>query len=221
MADSFIPRPDALALIWMESFANGISANPAAYELSAIDASTISTAVTEFSDALSVSSYVPTRTQDTVNIKDTKRNSAESLCRQYALQIKVNNGISDALKLAIGVRPVNESREPIYVPQTSPLLNIVANTPGAQTVRYADSFDPEKRGKPFGAASLQLYLAIGETPIDDEAQAAFYGNFTKNPVAVAFDEADNKKVATYFARWQGKRGDVGPWSLPISMTIAA
>jgi hypothetical protein len=221
MADSFIPRPDAQALIWMESFANGISANFAAYELSAIDATTISDAVEQFSEALSIASYVPTRTQETVNIKDTKRNAAESLCRQYALQIKVNNGISDALKLAIGVRPVNESREAIYVPQTSPLLNIVANTPGAQTVRYADSFDPEKRGKPFGAASIQLFVAIGDEPIDDEAQAQFVGNFTKNPIAVAFDETDNKRVASYFARWCGNRGDVGPWSLPVSMTIAA
>jgi hypothetical protein len=221
MAGDFIPAQDAQALLWMEAFATGIQSNFAAYELSAIDAAMISDAVAEFSDALSIATTVPTRTKDTINIKDTKRNAAESLCRQYALQIKVDNGISDALKLAIGVRPVNDSREPIYVPQTSPLLNIVANTPGAQTVKFADSFDPSNRGKPFGAASLQLFVAIGEEPIDDEAQAVFLGNYTKNPIAVAFDEADNKKVASYFARWCGKRGDVGPWSLPISMTIAA
>ncbi len=221
MAESFIPRTDAQLLIWMEAFAQGISSNPGSFDLTGADATTINEAVIEFSDALSVATYVPTRTQDTVNIKDTKRNAAEALCRQYAIQIKYNNGIDDSLKLGIGVRPVNNAREPIFAPQTSPLLNIVANTPGAQTVRYADSLEPEKRAKPFGAASLQLFAAIGEDPIDDEGQAEFIGNFTKNPIAVAFVEEDNKKVATYFARWQGKRGDVGPWSLPVSMTIAA
>jgi hypothetical protein len=28
-------------------------------------------------------------------------------------------------------------------------------------------------------------------------------------------------VATYFARWASRRGDVGPSSLPVSMRIAA
>ena len=221
MADSFIPRQDHLALAWMQSFGNGIAANPATYELTAADATTITTAVQEFQDALAVTDSVPTRTKDTINIKDTKRNAAESLCRQYALQIKVNNGIDDNLKIAIGVRPINDSREPIFCPQTSPLLNIVANTPGAQTLRFGDSIDPEMKGKPFGAASLQLFLAITDNPTVDEAEAQFFGNFTKNPIPVAFTEVDNKKTATYFARWQGKRGDIGPWSLPVSMTIAA
>ena len=55
----------------------------------------------------------------------------------------------------------------------------------------------------------------------DPEQAQFYGAFKKNPVAVGFDPADDGKVATYFARRASRRGDVGPWSLPVSMRIAA
>jgi hypothetical protein len=38
---------------------------------------------------------------------------------------------------------------------------------------------------------------------------------------VDFTEDKDGKVATYYARWASVRGEVGPWSLPISMRIAA
>lgn len=46
---------------------------------------------------------------------------------------------------------MNPNREPIECPQTCPLLNVIAATPGAQTLRYADSMTPDSPAKPFGA----------------------------------------------------------------------
>lgn len=221
MSSPYIPTREADALIWMQAFASTIQANFATYELTSADATTISNAVQAFADALAIVAEPTTRTPVNVNTKDTLRNAAENLCRQYATQIKYNNGISDASKIAAGVRPVNNSREPIFVPQTSPLVNVTAATPGAHTVRFADSLDPNERKKPFGAASLQLFCFIGDEPTVNEDDAKFIGLFTKNPIAVAFDPDDDGKMATYFARWSGKRGDTGPWSLPVSMRIAA
>ena len=125
------------------------------------------------------------------------------------------------MKIDIGVRPVNESKTPIFCPQTSPLINVTAATPGAHTLKFADSLEPNLRRRPFGAAALQLFCHIGPEPIVDEDQAQFIGLFTKNPAVVAFTPEDDGKCATYFCRWSGKRGDVGPWSLPVSMRIAA
>ena len=95
--------------------------------------------------------------------------------------------------------------------------------PGSQTLRYNDSIDPSKRGGlPAGADCLLLYLAISEGPVADVAQARLAGKFSRNPVGVGFDAADNGKTATYFAQWAGRRnGDVGPMSGPQSMVIAA
>jgi hypothetical protein len=69
--------------------------------------------------------------------------------------------------------------------------------------------------------SLQLFVAIADTPTVDENDAVFVGNFTKNPIAVAFSPEDDGKCATWFARWQSRKGDTGPWSLPVTMRIAA
>lgn len=221
MADSFIPRPDHQALAWMSAFSTVLSSSPETFLISQADADSIEAAVLSFAAALAVTDVVQTRTQGTVNAKDTARNAAESLCRQYAVQIKYNNGISDQSKIEAGVRPVNESRTPIFCPQTSPLVNVTAATPGSHTLRYADSFEPDKKAKPAGAVAIALYAYIGEGPTVNEDEAEFMGLYTKNPIVVAFQPDDDGKMATYFTRWSGKRGDMGPYSLAVSMRIAA
>ena len=48
-----------------------------------------------------------------------------------------------------------------------------------------------------------------------------HGKFTRNPIAVAFQAADNGKTATYWGRWAGSRGDTSPFSNPVHLGIAA
>ncbi|MCI0365028.1 MAG: hypothetical protein L0219_14215 [Phycisphaerales bacterium] len=221
MATSYIPAQDAQALIWMQTFSQGITANPGLYMLTAADAAAISAAVAAFDVALDVASDPTTRTPVSVATKDDARTAAEQICRQFVNLIKYNAGISDPDKIAIGVRPVNPNRDPIPAPSTSPLVNVVLATPGAMTLRYADSTTPDSPAKPFGATELQLFVAVGTTPAVDPVAAKFYGKFTKNPVGVGFSSPDDGKIATYFARWASRKGDTGPWSLPVSMRIAA
>lgn len=219
--NDYMPAEDAEFSLWAQAFANGISANYAAYMLTAAQAASIQGVVDDFVAALLVASTESTRTKPNIIIKDDAREIAETLCRQYAILIKDNAGIADADKVAIGVRPVNPNRQPVECPQTAPLLSVLGNTPGQQQLRYADSATPDSKAKPFGASELQLFRAIGTAENAPLADAKFYAKVTRNPVVVAFDEADDGKVATYYARWASVRGEVGPWSLPVSMRIAA
>jgi len=221
MATPYIPAEDADALTWMTAFSGGISANPGLFMLTSSDATTISNAVTQFNSAWFAANDPETRTQAQVSLKNQTRNAAEGVCRQYAITIKNNAAINDQDKINIGVRPINESREPVFCPQTSPLINVLGATPGTQTLRYADSNTPDSPAKAFGAIQLQLFVAIKDAPTADADEAEYYGSFTRNPIPVAFAETDDGKVASYFARWVGRRGDTGPWSQPVSMRIAA
>ena len=221
MGSDWIPVSDAEALAFMQNFASQISAAPATWGLVAADATAIDNAVDPFASSYAVAVSPSTRTPVTINTKDQSRASAEAVVRSYAAQIRVNNGVSDSNKIAIGIRPVNHTRTPVPPPATSPLMNIVVNTPGVQTLRYADSATPDSAAKPPGAIALQLFCAVGAAPVTDPAAAGFRGAYTKNPVSVPFDAADDGKVATYFARWATRTGEVGPWSLPVSMRIAA
>jgi len=218
---SYIPPNEGPALDWMLAFSAGISANPPLYLLTAADATAIANAVNAFAAARAITIIPATRNEVTIADKDDARTSAEQICRQYALLIKFNAGISDGDKINIGVRPVNPDREPIEAPASSPMLNIKGCTPGSQTLVYSDSNTPDSAAKPFGASELQLFVAIADAPVVDPADATFLGKFTRNPIGVQFDAEDNRKQATYFARWASPRGDVGPWSLPVSMAIAA
>lgn len=220
MANPAFPRANAKCLAMMQNFARHISAGPSVYMLSAADAAGIQGAVDAFAAAYAVAMDPNARTKVSVAKKDEARNAAEQLCRQYYSLIKPNAGVSDADKIAIGVNPVNRGRTRVNCPQTLPALSILAATFGTHTLRYKDSL-ADGSGKPFGATQLQLFVAIGDQRVGDPKEAAFYRGFTINPMGVAFDAKDDGKLATYFGRWASRRGDVGPWSLPVSMRIAA
>lgn len=217
----FIPSSDANALLWLQAFANGIAANFATYQLVLADSTTISNAVNDYAAALALATANATRTSSTIIAKDAARESAEAVVRQFAILIKYNDGISDEAKNDIGVRPVNPSKSPINVPDSSPLLNILGATPGSQTLRFSDTSTPDTPAKPFGASQLLLFVAIKDEITDNEDDAKFIGLYSRNPVAVGFVPEDDGKMATYFARWCDLKGQTGPWSLPVSMRIAA
>ena len=220
-AYDYIPAEDEAFRTWAEAFRDGILANPGAFMLSSAQASSIQSVVDDFVEKLALASHEATRPKPTIVEKDDSRSVCETLCRQYAILIKENSGISDADKVAIGVRPINPNREPRECPQSSPLLSVIGGAPGTQTLRFADSATPDSKSKPFGATSLQLFVAITETEDAPLSEANFHSLATRNPVAVNFDETDNGKFATYYARWSSAKGETGPWSLPVSMVIAA
>jgi hypothetical protein len=217
----YIPAPDDAFRTFAENFAANITANPGAYMLTPGQAASIQGVVDTFVAKLAIATNELTRTKTTIAAKDDARSIAEHMIRQYAIDIKFNEGIPDGDKMAIGVRPINPSREPIAAPTSQPLISVLGNLPGVQSLRYADSNTPESRSKPFGVTELQLFRGIGDTESLPLTECQFYAKITRNPVEVEFDEADDGKIATYYARWATAKGEVGPWSVPISFRIAA
>lgn len=221
MPTDYIPSEDGAALVWMQNFRDNINSDPPRFGLTPSDAAAITVVVDDYETKRALAVNEQTRTKLTIADKVDARAVAEQLCRQYAIQIKNAAGVTDGDKLIVGVRPINTNRENIEPPTTFPLLSILGNTPGCQTMRYSDSDTPDSAAKPFGATGMQLYLAVGETESAPLADAAFHGMYTRNPIAVEFSEPDDGKIATYYARWMSAKGETGPWSLPISMRIAA
>jgi hypothetical protein len=222
MAADYIPVPDALAAEWFKTFAYTIAANPGRYALSPPEAATIVDLAEAFDQALAVATDLATRTRVTVRVKNEARFIATQLCRPVAQRIKLNDGISDPDKIAIGVNPVNRARSAIGVPRSSPLLKMIGATPGVHELRFQDSNSPTRRAKPFGAVALQLFVHVGDgQPAEGPAACAYLGTFTSNPVLVSHRHADGGKVATYYGRWVSRRGEEGPFSSSIAMHVAA
>src|SRR5687768_893774 len=207
----------------LQVFANGLAADIGLYQVSQPDADTCVAAVNEFVAKRAVWVDPNTRTPAALEAKNASKFSALSVCRVFYRAIQLNNGIANEAKEAIGVLPLSNTRTERNCPQTSPAITIVASTPGAQTASFRASTDLTRRGLPMGATMCQLFVEVGVENGEsfDITKARFVGNYTTNPMAVVFDEADRGKQATYFARWGGRRNEFGQWSLPVSMTIAA
>jgi hypothetical protein len=221
MSETFIPNRDTDALAFCQTFSNALTADPGKYNVTSADALMIAGTVTAFQSALAVVTNPATKTEVAVTVKDEARAACEEVIRLFAAQIKVNAGISDSDKQAIGIKPPTTTRTPIPAPATMPLLSFLGTTPdGSQTLRYSDSSTPDSRARPYGYQSVQLFRVIAAEQADDPANAQFYGAFTRNPIAVAFRSSDNGKWCTYFARWANTKGEAGPWSNPLSVPIA-
>jgi hypothetical protein len=214
-----IPKPDEQLRQWAQHFSDVINASPSAYALSLTDAANIKRSNDNFQAAYVIASTPATRTQVTVQAKNACRNAMLSTLRAYYEMIQISPGVTDANKIKAGIWVRSQARSRRLAPESQPILELIGATPGQWTLRFADATTPNKRGKPAGAKGLQLFVAIGNNAAADPTEARFLGTFTKQPVAVNFKAADAGQRARLWARWQGIRGDVGPWSNSVSMQV--
>jgi hypothetical protein len=147
--------------------------------------------------------------------------------RRFAARIRSNDGVSDALKIDLGLIIRNTAGSPVPVPESKPVLSLRLMGQGVQHLRATDLLSPTRRGKPVGAAALVVFRTVADgaalRPEDDGSGngAAYLGIFTRPSFTSTFDRADRSKVATYFARWVNTKGEPGPWSQAMSVAIAA
>lgn len=221
MSDSYIPRNDHLALEWMENLGAKLTATPGLYLVSPADAAAVTAAVNNFGAALAVLGDPAQKNKVTVAAKDDARTAAEQICRQFAMQIKISAAISDDAKISAGIRPINSNRDPIIPPSSSPVLSIFGAGYATHTLRFVDSETPDSRGKPYGVKQMQLFYHVGEAPATQPEEAKFHGLHTKSPIGIGFDPDDVGKKVTYFSRWCTIKGETGPWSAPVTLSIAA
>lgn len=221
MAAPYIPPKDADLANWSQNFADLIDAAPSTYGLQPSDAATIVAANNAWQAAYALAVNPTTRTTVTVADKNTQKIAAVIIFRTYAAQIRLNPGVSNPDKLALGLNLPNNSPSPIPPPPTFPILGIASAGPGQHEIRYADSASPSARKKAANALQMQLVRGVAVAAIADPALCSFLANVTKQPYQSVFtDPADAGKVATYFARWSTRNGELGPWSAGVSMTVA-
>lgn len=223
MAAPYIPPTDPLLRVFAVNYQTLTTATPGAFGITAPDAVTISDAVNLFVVALDAYTE-DTRTAVLVAAKNAAKNAMIGILRTYSAQIRLNPGVTDENKVALGLNLPNNTPSPIPAPVTNPLISVIGSTPGSHTIRYADSNTPDKRSKPFGAVAMELYRVIGAAPVEVSTNAVYYGLFTKQPAVVQFLPGQAGDWCTYFARWVTRSGpqgiaQPGPFSAAVSFII--
>lgn len=220
----YIPARDADFAVWLANLSTLVTAHPTDYGLIAGDAVIIAGVNTPFQAAYLLATNPATRTGPTIAAKDAARAAATATVRPYCVSISLNDGVSDELKLGVGVNLPNPTRTPIPAPLTNPTLTHVGSISGQATIGSADSETPLSKAKPAGAVTMEVRQQLGTAPAVDPDAAAFVGLVTKSPFQMTFEPSQVGKVVTVWGRWRTKSGpagisQAGPWSAALTFAV--
>lgn len=218
---SWIPTIDTELDPFVNNFATLIAATPTNYGLVAADGLALTSAYNSWHAAFLAATNPTTRTKGTVATKNTQKVNVLGVVRRYATLIRANLGVSDALKVGLGLNIRDAHPSPVPPPSTKPELAITKIDTGYQSVTARDEGSGAPRARPVGSVGLLVYRAVGTAAATLPSEATFLTFIGRPDVQSTFDTADRGKIATYFARWTNARGEVGPWSNPVSAAIAA
>lgn len=217
----YIPAKDSALANWAANFSSLITASPATYGLTTGDATAIAGVETTWATAYALVTSPTTKTAATVAGKNVARTNLLATLRPYAQTVALNAGVSSGNKIALGLNPRTSTPIPITTPTTYPALTIVQALPLQHVIRYRDQLaSPSVKSKPYGVTQIQIYGETSLQPITDPTLLNFLAVNTKSPFAQSWPSGAAGMKAYYAARWQTRKGLVGPWSPIVSFTVA-
>jgi hypothetical protein len=200
------------------------TATPLLWGILASDAALFATLVSAYLSALSVSLDPQTRTKGTVAAKQSAKISMVSFLRALVRRVQANTALTPQQRADLGIPQHSDSRKPTGAPVTRVVASILGIAPGQVTIDIADELTPAKRKRPagtIGAAVYSFVAAAGEAVPEDLEQFRFEGLATRSRFTIGFNPADAGKTATIVLVWMSPRGESGPRSMPITVTVAA
>lgn len=217
----YIPNADAPFRDWGQNFADRIALDPAHYALLAADSTIISDAQADFATKLALATDPATRTNATIAAKDGAKAFARDYFQWYAQFIKLNLGISNDDKVALGIHIDDGNPTPIAPPTQAPLVNVEGLVVGGFTLRARNPDNPFSRGKPPGVTMCIIMIGYG---LQGSAALPFTLDLFKlvssKPINVLMAEAGTSgKLATAYVVYANAKGQMGPPSAAIQFTI--
>ena len=221
MSNSWIPQQDGPLDTFVANFSALITASPTSYGLVAGDATAIASAVASFHSAYLAATNPTTRTKATIPPRTSRRPTSWAWSASYAATIRANRAVSDALKIGLGIHVRNTSPTPVPPPSTYPLLTIDSFNLGTLDLHANDQNTPDKKARPAGTIGMVLFSVVAADAATTPTGLEFHAFLTKPNFNNTFTPADSGKTVTYFARWTNGKGELGPWSPPVNIRIAA
>lgn len=222
-AQSYMGETNGALKAWAANFADKIDADFIAYGLTAADAASIRAVTDQYIAAYALVTSPTTNTKAATIAKDGARKKLEAICRPFAMQIKANPHIPNALKSAAQIRLNKSHHTSITVPRSRPVLTIDTMDWTGFVLRFHDLELPDSRRKPDGAAFLLLVGQFARPNEFDDAvnDAVFVDLLSRSPQRVTFPPAVHRGLAArYYGCWVTARGERGPWSTPLEMPAA-
>lgn len=216
----YIPTADADLRAWLKNFLDYASANLAALGLVAADIAPLQAATVTFNTRVDDNTAAQAAAKATREAKDAAREAVETLARPLAQRLQNAGTLQDAQRQSLGLPVRATTRTAPPIPTTRPVATVDTSQRLQHTIAFVDETTPGTRAKPPGATGCEIWMKIGDVPIDP-SELSYLATDTRTPYTAEFDGADAGKIAHYMLRWVNSRGERGPWSQTVSATITA
>jgi len=133
-------------------------------------------------------------------------------------KIRVSDCTDDEA-LAAGTDRRKASPSPKVVPADPPGVTLDSLQPGLIRLRIYDTGSASARARAINATAVQLAVVNGTAPIvANEADMVPFIVATRSPVTL--DSTKMPGTVRIYVRWQATRGQLGPWSAPLTVHVA-
>jgi hypothetical protein len=137
--------------------------------------------------------------------------------RDIASAARVSNASDEAIA-TIGVSRKNPSPSPKLLPAEPPEFTLSSLKPGIINVRFRVPGSAKPRARDENAIGVTVAVVDGAVaPADGEADAAPNIFVSRSPASL--DSTNMPGQVRLYARWVSQRGETGPWSLPLPVSV--
>jgi hypothetical protein len=208
--DDYLPSGDEELDVWALSFFDTLKANYTLWGLPDPTTS-IGIPVNSFHKALEAA-HGEYRGPRLTKVKNDARDVLKRTIRDYVMgNITYNKAITDAMKIALGLRPHDKNRTPHPAPREFVEFGLKGD--GPMTVRLDFKVQGSaNRRRPRGCNGAVVYYAIGAAPVTSQEELRDGGLATRTPHRLTFSSGDRGKYLSVSLCWQNNNGLKGNWS---------
>ncbi|MDR2376943.1 MAG: hypothetical protein LBD96_10970 [Treponema sp.] len=215
----YFPSRDADVISWVRNFITVLAANAARWGIAEALVTALGALAMAFEEAYN-RRMLPDAGKVSVAQKDLALKALKKGVQDMVNgHINHNPAVTPDDRVALGLYIYSATRNEIPVPGTTVIVRAV---PGQvrQIIAYCtDSGTPERRGKPYGAKSIELACAVLPSPPSGIEDLVRFVTASKSPVVLTFREEDRGKTVYLAGRWRGHQEQEGVWGSVVPVIV--
>jgi hypothetical protein len=216
----YIPPADDKFHEWVCPTTDYIVANATAMGLTPDDTKPLTDAVATWKNAWPAHQSAQAAATGAKTTKDNSRADVEAAIRPLVQQLQVSPKVTDQQRSDMNITVRSTTRTRVSVPVSCPVGTVDTSQRLQHIISYRDDTTTKTRGKPAGVSGCEIWEKIGGPAPTDISQLTYLGMATRSPFLAQFTGAQAGQTAYYWLRWVNTRNEKGPWSEPVSATIA-
>jgi hypothetical protein len=218
----FIPARDAEFDGWLANLTGYVDARAAAGTWTHIPADKVTALKQHNADwHTAYSKTIAPHTPVDTEAKNNARKAAEAFVRQFVAQYLKFDPVTDEDRTGMNLHNKDKTHTSIGTPTTRALITDLKPLGGFQVeIRFQDEAASNSHAIPYGYNGCLLNFTWGAEKVTDYAVLTQTRLMTHSHFALTLPPESEGKFFSGAARWQNKRGDLGPWGEIQHVVIA-